>query len=183
MRVCVCVRVPTCGRDESVVVTGCDRMLERPIEPLVTALQALGGRLEYVDKPGRLPLRVYGGGLRGGTVVIRAVESRYAREDVVERERWWWCETVCACVTARGTGDAPSQPGAAALLAVFCTPPTPPHPYPILCPPPPALTHMPAHPPRCILHNGPFLAPGQPICVQFVDGCTAGGRPCHRDPR
>jgi hypothetical protein len=62
-------------RDESVVLTGCARMLVRPIAPLVEALTSMGARLEYVGAAGQLPLRVFGGGLSGGTVSVKSVDS------------------------------------------------------------------------------------------------------------
>ncbi|WP_457637441.1 3-phosphoshikimate 1-carboxyvinyltransferase [Oceanithermus sp.] len=46
------------------------RMSQRPIAPLVEALRALGGRVEYAAEEGRFPLLVYGAGLEGGEVSI-----------------------------------------------------------------------------------------------------------------
>lgn len=46
------------------------RMSERPIAPLVTALRALGGRVDYAGAEGRFPLVVYGRGLAGGEVTL-----------------------------------------------------------------------------------------------------------------
>ena len=46
------------------------RMHERPIGHLVTALEGLGARIEYLGRDGYPPLRVHGGGLAGGTISI-----------------------------------------------------------------------------------------------------------------
>ena len=54
-------------------LTGNARMSERPIGHLVDALTALGGRIEYLGKPGFPPLRVTGGGLSGGEVTMPVV--------------------------------------------------------------------------------------------------------------
>ena len=52
-----------------VVLTGSARMQERPIGPLADALPAIGGSVEFMDRPGYPPLRV-GGRLAGGEVAI-----------------------------------------------------------------------------------------------------------------
>ena len=54
-------------------IDGSERLRRRPIEELVTALGSLGARIEA--KEGRLPLRVLGGGLHGGTIGIDASRS------------------------------------------------------------------------------------------------------------
>lgn len=41
-----------------IVITGSDRMLERPIEPLVSILQQLGADISYIGKNGFPPVRV-----------------------------------------------------------------------------------------------------------------------------
>lgn len=50
------------------VLDGVPRMRERPIKPLIDALRALGGRIDYLGKEGFPPVRVTGTGLRGGAV-------------------------------------------------------------------------------------------------------------------
>jgi 3-phosphoshikimate 1-carboxyvinyltransferase len=52
-----------------VILTGSARMQERPIGPLATALPAIGGVVEFLDRPGYPPLKV-SGHLNGGTVSI-----------------------------------------------------------------------------------------------------------------
>ena len=80
--------------DGPVVIDGGPRMRERPIEDLVDALVRLGVRAEVLGKNGCPPVRVHGGGLRGGRAVIDASRSSqyvsalllaapYARSDVV----------------------------------------------------------------------------------------------------
>jgi 3-phosphoshikimate 1-carboxyvinyltransferase len=54
---------------------GTPRLRERPVGPLVDALRRLGGRLEYLGRPGCVPLRVEGGSLRGGVTAVDAGES------------------------------------------------------------------------------------------------------------
>jgi len=52
-----------------VILTGSERMQERPIGPLAEALPALGGTAEFQNQPGYPPLKV-SGKLRGGPVEI-----------------------------------------------------------------------------------------------------------------
>lgn len=59
-------------------ITGSDRMKQRPISILVDALNDLGGRIEYMEKEGFPPLRIYGSNLSGGEIEISAsVSSQY----------------------------------------------------------------------------------------------------------
>lgn len=63
---------------KEVVLTGSERMKERPIGVLVDALRDLGADIIYLDKEGYPPLRVNGQKLKGGTVRLSAeVSSQY----------------------------------------------------------------------------------------------------------
>jgi len=52
------------------ILTGTDRMKERPIKELVGALQSLGAEIEYAEKEGFPPLRIKGRNLKGGKIII-----------------------------------------------------------------------------------------------------------------
>lgn len=52
---------------EEHVLTGTGRMLQRPMKPLLDALQAMGAEITYNDKEGFLPVRIKGARLSGGT--------------------------------------------------------------------------------------------------------------------
>lgn len=70
---CCCLREGTC------VITGSARMLSRPIGTLVDALRSLGARIEYLGQEGFPPLRITGGGMKGGRVKMQAsVSSQFA---------------------------------------------------------------------------------------------------------
>ena len=61
------------------LLTGTDRMKQRPIKPLVDALLALGAEIQYVEKQGFLPLQIHGKVLQGGKVGIdMSLSSQYA---------------------------------------------------------------------------------------------------------
>jgi 3-phosphoshikimate 1-carboxyvinyltransferase len=57
---------------------GVPRMRERPIAPLITALEALDVKVESLGNPGCVPLRVHGGALVGGAVRLPGnISSQY----------------------------------------------------------------------------------------------------------
>lgn len=59
-------------------ITGSERMKNRPIGALVEAINALGGRIEYMEKDGFPPLRIYGSALQGGEIRMPGnISSQY----------------------------------------------------------------------------------------------------------
>lgn len=59
-------------------ITGTERMRNRPIKLLVDALNSLGARIEYMDKEGYPPLRIFGSALQGGEISLAGgVSSQY----------------------------------------------------------------------------------------------------------
>jgi 3-phosphoshikimate 1-carboxyvinyltransferase len=85
------------------VVDGVPRMRERPVGDLVDAMRLLGAGVGYAEEAGRFPLRVEGGGFRGGMARVRGKSSSqfvsgllmaapYAEEPVIleveGREAW-----------------------------------------------------------------------------------------------
>ncbi|MDR1937040.1 MAG: 3-phosphoshikimate 1-carboxyvinyltransferase, partial [Tannerellaceae bacterium] len=59
-------------------LTGTERMRNRPVKLLVDALNALGARIEYMEKEGYPPLRIFGSALRGGEITLSGgVSSQY----------------------------------------------------------------------------------------------------------
>ncbi len=60
------------------ILTGSERMQQRPIKVLVEALRALGADVSYMNKEGYPPLRIVGKNLWGGDVEVEAgVSSQY----------------------------------------------------------------------------------------------------------
>ncbi|MCD7971698.1 MAG: 3-phosphoshikimate 1-carboxyvinyltransferase [Candidatus Azobacteroides sp.] len=59
-------------------ITGTERMKQRPIRILVEALNKLGARIEYLEKEGYPPLKIYGSSLTGGEAELNGgVSSQY----------------------------------------------------------------------------------------------------------
>lgn len=52
------------------IISGSERMKERPIKPLVEGLRQLGADISYKEKEGFPPLHIKGKSLRGGTIEI-----------------------------------------------------------------------------------------------------------------
>lgn len=59
-------------------ITGTERMKNRPIKLLVDSINELGGKIEYAEKEGYPPLRIYGSALEGGELELNGgVSSQY----------------------------------------------------------------------------------------------------------
>lgn len=59
-------------------LTGSERMKKRPIKVLVDALNAIGGKIEYLGEEGFPPLRIFGSALQGGELELDGgVSSQY----------------------------------------------------------------------------------------------------------
>ena len=60
------------------VLTGSERMKQRPIGVLVDALRQLGAKIEYEEKEGYPPLRIFGSALKGGDIYLPGnISSQY----------------------------------------------------------------------------------------------------------
>lgn len=57
------------------LLTGTERMKQRPMKPLVDALRILGADIQYVEKEGGLPLRIKGNQISGGRVAVDMSQS------------------------------------------------------------------------------------------------------------
>lgn len=76
----VCTLVQSSPQDnaEYTVITGNARMKQRPIGPLVTALQANGSKIDFLESEGCLPLAIAPQGLKGSQLQLAAsVSSQY----------------------------------------------------------------------------------------------------------
>ncbi len=71
------------------LLTGTDRMKQRPMAPLVDALRSLGADIQYAGKEGCLPLRIQGKPIAGGKVSIDAsVSSQFVSSLLLAAPMW-----------------------------------------------------------------------------------------------
>jgi 3-phosphoshikimate 1-carboxyvinyltransferase len=59
-------------QDSEIILTGAQRMKERPIKDLVDALRLLGAEISYLEKEGFPPMKINGKNLIGGALSIKA---------------------------------------------------------------------------------------------------------------
>ena len=57
------------------LLTGTDRMKQRPIRPLVDALRQLGANIQYAENEGFLPLKIHGEAIASGKVSLDVSQS------------------------------------------------------------------------------------------------------------
>ena len=61
------------------IIKGNERMHNRPIDPLVKVLRALGAEVTYLEKEGFPPLKLKGGKLKGGEIYLAGnISSQFA---------------------------------------------------------------------------------------------------------
>jgi len=61
-----------------IIITGSDRMKERPIKILVDALVDLGAEIQYLNKPGFPPLKIHGKDLKHSSISLNTdISSQY----------------------------------------------------------------------------------------------------------
>lgn len=61
--------------DTDIVISGTDRLNQRPISALVDALRSLGANINYVEVQGYAPLHIHGVALQGGEVHVDPSQS------------------------------------------------------------------------------------------------------------
>ncbi|MFA5554357.1 MAG: 3-phosphoshikimate 1-carboxyvinyltransferase [Phycisphaerae bacterium] len=82
-----------CLSEKPVVLSGNKRLNERPIGEVIQGLKQLGCKIEFLEKEGYPPVRIFGGGIKGGTAKIHGAKTSqyfsslvisacYSRQDV-----------------------------------------------------------------------------------------------------
>ena len=61
--------------DKPVVITGSKRLMERPIDEVINGMRQLGCKIDYLDKEGFPPIKIHGGGIRGGYAAIKGSKT------------------------------------------------------------------------------------------------------------
>ncbi|TAJ05096.1 3-phosphoshikimate 1-carboxyvinyltransferase [Marinilabiliaceae bacterium JC017] len=95
-------------------LTGSDRMKERPIGILVDALTKLGAKIDYLEKEGYPPLKIWGSALKGDTLELPGnISSQYITALLLI------APTIEDGLTIKLTGDIISKPYIALTLALM----------------------------------------------------------------
>ncbi len=92
-------------KEGSWILTGSERMKQRPVGDLVDPLRELGARIEYLGKQHFPPLKITGGTLKGGSINVHSgISSQFASALLM----------IAPCMktglTLELTGDIVSQP-------------------------------------------------------------------------
>lgn len=61
-----------CLTGKEIILTGSERMQQRPMGVLVNSLVSLGAKIEYLSRPGFAPLKIYPSHIKGGKVSLPA---------------------------------------------------------------------------------------------------------------
>ncbi|MCK4752262.1 MAG: 3-phosphoshikimate 1-carboxyvinyltransferase [Planctomycetes bacterium] len=64
-----------CLSCKPVIITGAERITERPISEVVNGMRQLGCKIEYLEQEGFPPIKVYGGGIKGGDAQIKGQKT------------------------------------------------------------------------------------------------------------
>ena len=71
------------------LLTGTERMKQRPVKPLVEALSELGANIQYAEVEGFLPLQIHGKAIQGGKVSIdMSQSSQFASSLLLAAPMW-----------------------------------------------------------------------------------------------
>lgn len=77
------------GHEGDWLLTGTERMKQRPIKPLVDVLRVLGADIQYAENEGFLPLRIKGRQIEGGSVgVDMSQSSQFASSLLLAAPMW-----------------------------------------------------------------------------------------------
>jgi 3-phosphoshikimate 1-carboxyvinyltransferase len=64
-----------CLAEKPIIITGIGRITERPISEVVSGLRQLGCTIEYMEKDGFPPIKVFGGGIKGGIAQMKGQKT------------------------------------------------------------------------------------------------------------
>lgn len=64
-----------CLADKPIILTGAKRITERPIAEVVNGLRQLGCKIEYLANEGYPPIKIHGGGIKGGIAKMKGAKT------------------------------------------------------------------------------------------------------------
>jgi 3-phosphoshikimate 1-carboxyvinyltransferase len=80
------------------VITGSKRITERPIREVVEGLRQLGCKIDYLEKEGFPPIKVHGGGIKGGTAQIKGSKTSQYFSSIVISSPYAENKVMLKCV-------------------------------------------------------------------------------------
>lgn len=87
-----------CLSDRPIVITGSKRITERPILEVVNGLRQLGAQIEYLEKEGFPPIKIAGGGIKGGHAQIKGAKSSQYFSSIVISAPYAENEVTLECI-------------------------------------------------------------------------------------
>lgn len=78
-----------CSHEGDWVLTGSERLRQRPIADLVDALKRLGAAIQYFEKDGCLPLKIKGAKVSGGSVPVSVERSSQFASSLLMAAPMW----------------------------------------------------------------------------------------------
>ena len=87
-----------CLSEKPVIITGSERITERPVSEVVNGLRQLGCRIEYQQQEGFPPIKVYGGGIKGGRAQIKGQKTSQYFSSIVISSPYADNEVTLKCV-------------------------------------------------------------------------------------
>ncbi|MDD5135370.1 MAG: 3-phosphoshikimate 1-carboxyvinyltransferase [Phycisphaerae bacterium] len=64
-----------CLSNKPVILTGSPRIQERPVDQLVSEIRQLGCKIDYLKNDGFVPIKIHGGGIKGGQAKMKGSKT------------------------------------------------------------------------------------------------------------
>ncbi len=84
--------------EKPVVIIGTKRLMERPISEVINGMRQLGCKIDYLDKEGFPPVKLYGGGIAGGQASIKGSKSSQYFSAITIASPYAQTDTTLSCV-------------------------------------------------------------------------------------
>lgn len=88
----------TCLCKTPVILTGSKRLNERPVSEVINGLHQLGCKIEYLENEGFPPIKVHGGGIKGGKAEIRGQKTSQYFSSIVISSPYAAAPVILRCI-------------------------------------------------------------------------------------
>lgn len=83
--------------DKPIVITGSKRLMERPIGEVINGMRQLGCKIDYLDKESFPPVKIHGGGIRGGKASIKGSKTSQYFSAIIISSPYAQTDTTLNC--------------------------------------------------------------------------------------